>query len=212
MGAATTRPDRLERFDRAERNVHWWSAALVGVCLLTAAALYVAPLATMVGRRSLVKDIHVASGLALPLPFLVALLGRWRTRLRQDLRRLNRFDEHDLRWLRSLGRDPWIERGKFNAGQKLNAAFSAGALLLLLATGSIMKWYSPFPLLWRTGATFVHDWVAFALVIVLIGHVGKALGDREALGAMTGGTVSRAWAVRKAPRWLAEHDETAAGS
>ncbi len=206
MAAATIRPERLERFDRAERHLHWWTSALVGVCLVTAAALYVAPLATLVGRRSVVKDIHVVSGLALPLPFLVVRLGRWRTKLRDDLRRLNRFDEHDLRWLRSLGRDPWIERGKFNAGQKLNAAFSAGALLLLLVTGSIMRWYSPFPLVWRTGATFVHDWVAFALFLVLVGHVSKALGDREAMGGMLRGTVSRRWAVRKAPRWLEEQD------
>ena len=67
-----------------------------------------------------------------------------------------------------------------------------------------MKWFGPFPLSWRTGATFVHDWTAFALLAVLIGHVAKAFGDREALGGMVGGTVSRRWAARKAPRWLDE--------
>jgi formate dehydrogenase subunit gamma len=108
--------------------------------------------------------------------------------------------------LRSFGRDPFVENGKFNAGQKLNAAFTAGAVLLLLATGSIMRWFGPFPLTWRTGATFVHDWTAFALGLVLVGHVAKALGDREALGAMARGSVSRRWAARKAPRWLAEVD------
>ena len=194
------------RFDRPERNVHWATASLVGMCLATAAALYLPAVSALVGRRELVKDVHVLSGLALPLPFLVVRFGRWRTELRADVRRLNRFDEMDRRWVRSVGRDPFVRNGKFNGGQKLNAAFDAGAVLLLLATGSMMKWFAPFPLAWRTGATFVHDWTAFALLIVLIGHVAKAFGDRHALGAMVRGTVPRRWAERHAPRWLAEVD------
>lgn len=197
-------PDRVLRFDRPERNVHWFSAALVGICLFTAAALYFPAIAVIVGRRTVVKDIHVVSGLLLPLPLLVVRLGPFMSQISADIRRLNRFDAHDRRWLRSLGRDPFVENGKFNAGQKLNAAFTAGAILLLGVTGSIMRWFSPFPLAWRTGATFVHDWTSFALLIVLVGHVAKAFGDREALGAMVGGTVSSRWAKRKAPRWHAE--------
>jgi len=146
----------------------------------------------------------VLSGLALPVPVIVGAAGRWGRRFRLDLSRLNRWSPDDMRWLRSWSRDPLVRPGKFNAGQKLNAAFTVGAVLLLLFSGSIMKWFGPFPLPWRTGATFVHDWTAFALLVVLIGHVAKALGDREALGGMVGGTVSRRWAARKAPRWLDE--------
>ena len=54
-----------------------------------------------------------------------------------------------------------IPVGKFNAGQKLNASFTVGAILVMLMTGSIMHWTGWFPLTWRTGATFVHDWLAF---------------------------------------------------
>ena len=209
MAAPTTRPpdasgERVPRFDRPERAVHWCTAALVGVCLLTAAALYLPSVATLVGRRALVKDVHVFAGLATPLPFLLVRFGPWRSSLAADVRRLDRFDVDDRRWLRSLGRDPFVRNGKFNAGQKLNAAFVFGAVLLLLGSGSMMKWFSPFPLTWRTGATFVHDWTAFAMFAALIGHVAKALGDREALGAMVGGSVSRRWAEQKAPRWLEE--------
>jgi formate dehydrogenase subunit gamma len=192
------------RFDRPERNVHWVTASLVGMCLLTAAALYLPAVSALVGRRELVKDVHVLSGLALPLPFLVVRFGRWRTQLAADVRRLNRFDDMDRRWVRSVGRDPFVRSGKFNGGQKLNAAFDAGAVLLLLGTGSMMKWFGPFPLTWRTGATFVHGWTAFGLLIVLIGHVAKAFGDRHALGAMVRGPVPRRWAEQHAPRWLAE--------
>ena len=206
MAAPTTPPpdvahERVLRFDGAERVVHWCTAALVGACVVTAAALYLPSIATLVGRRALVKDVHVYSGLALPLPFLLVRLGPWRRGLVADVRRLNRFDDDDRRWLRSFGRDPFVENGKFNGGQKLNAAFTVGAILLLLASGTIMKWFGPFPLTWRTGATFVHDWTAFGFLLVLTGHVAKAFGDREALGGMVGGTVSRRWAEKKAPRW-----------
>ncbi len=142
--------------------------------------------------------------LALPIPLLAGRVGPWVSELRRDLRRLDRFDAMDRRWLASFGRDPFVENGKFNAGQKLNAAFSAGAVLVLLATGSIMRWFAPFPLSWRTGATFVHDWTAFLFLVVLVGHVAFALNDSEALSGMRRGTVSRAWARRHAPRWLAE--------
>lgn len=198
-------PDLL-RFDRPERNVHWCTAVLVGVCLFTAAGLYLPAVSGLIGRRELVKDIHVYSGIALPLPFLVVRFGPWITGLARDVRRLNRFDDQDRRWLRSLGRDPFVRNGKFNGGQKLNAAFDVGAILLLLVTGSIMKWFGPFPLTWRTGATFVHDWTAFLLLIVLVGHVAKAFGDRHAMQAMVGGSVDRRWAEKHAPRWLAELD------
>ncbi|HVF31763.1 MAG TPA: cytochrome b/b6 domain-containing protein [Acidimicrobiales bacterium] len=200
----TSAPTSIERFDRTERNVHWWTAALVGTCLLTAAALYFPAVSVLVGRRGLVRDVHVVSGLALPVPYLVARLGRWRTALRADVRRLNRWDAMDRRWLASLGRDPFVRNAKFNAGQKLNAAFDVGAVALLLVTGAIMRWFGPFPLNWRTGATFVHDWTAFALLLVLVGHVGKALADRQALGAMVRGDVPVRWAERHAPRWLEE--------
>ena len=59
----------------------------------------------------------------------------------------------------------------------------------MLATGGIMRWFDPFPLAWRTGATFVHDWIALALLVVVIGHIAKALAEPIALRAMARGTV-----------------------
>jgi formate dehydrogenase subunit gamma len=65
--------------------------------------------------------------------------------------------------------------GKFNAGQKLFAAFAAGALVVMLATGIVLHLFGHFPLSWRAGATFVHNWLAVALVVVVVGHICKAL-------------------------------------
>jgi len=192
------------RFDRAERALHWANAVLFGVLLATAAALYVGQLSALVGRRGLVRSVHVWSGLLLPVPLAAALLGPWRRSVLRDLTAFNRFDADDRRWLRSLGRDTTVRLHKFNPGQKLNAAFVGGAIVVMLATGSIMHWFRFFPLDWRTGATFVHDWTALAVGLVVAGHLRMALADRDALGSMAGGWVATSWARRHRPRWYEE--------
>ena len=185
--AATTTPtsERLRRFDGVERAVHWTNAILFFVCMATAAMLYVGPLSGIVGRRDLVKSVHVWAGLALPMPLLFGWVLS--AAFRSDVRRLNRWSPNDWSWLRSRGRDPFTELGKFNPGQKLNAAFTAGAILVMLATGYVMRWFEPFPLDWRTGATFVHDWLAVALVLTITGHIVFALRDGDSLRSMVRG-------------------------
>lgn len=204
--SAVARGRRIVRFDRVERAAHWLTAIVFGVLLITGAVLYVGSLSALVGRRELVRQLHVWAGLSLPVPVLLALAGPWRRTLRADVRALNRWDGDDRRWLRSLGRDPFVRPGKFNAGQKLNAAFVAGASIVMLVTGSIMRWFSPFPDDWRTGATFVHDWLAIALFVAIAGHVFKAFADPVALRGMIRGWVPSWWARKHRPRWLPPDD------
>ncbi|MFE0199773.1 cytochrome b/b6 domain-containing protein, partial [[Kitasatospora] papulosa] len=177
--AATTPPPsdpspRVRRFTTAERLVHRATAWLVLICVATAACLYVPQLAELVGRRRLVVTVHEWSGLLIPVPLLAGLASR---ALRADLSRINRFGPHDRRWLRAaLRRDhaPGSRpAGKFNAGQKLYAAWTAGAVLVMLGTGLLMWFTGLAPLVWRTGATFVHDWLALALGVVVAGHMAK---------------------------------------
>ena len=197
-------PERLPRFDGVERALHWTTAGLVFVLLFTAAVLYFGELSTLVGRRELVRQVHVVCGLLLPVPLLLAVAGRWGRGVLADLRAFNRWDADDRRWLRSRGRDPGVRLAKFNPGQKLNAAFVGGAFGVMLVTGSIMHWFEPFPLSWRTGATFVHDWTSIALALVIVGHIRMALVDRDALRSMVRGWVPGDWARRHRPRWYEE--------
>ena len=148
-----------ERFDRTERWLHWANAVLFFVLLATAATLYLDPISRVVGRRELMKQVHVYAGLLLPVPFVLAFTVGHTQRLLDDVRRLDRW-----------GPDP-----KFNRGQKLNAAVIVGAVPVMLLTGSIMRWFSPFPLSWRTGATFVHDWLAVVVFAFVAGHLFKAV-------------------------------------
>ncbi|MEU4656046.1 cytochrome b/b6 domain-containing protein [Streptomyces sp. NPDC023723] len=198
---------RLPRFSRAERWAHRATAVLMGVCVLTAACLYLPLFAELVGRRALVVTVHEWSGVALPVPVLIGLGSR---ALRADLGLLNRFGPHDSRWLRAvLRRDkrPGARPAhKFNAGQKLFASWTAGATLVMLGTG-LMMWFTHLtPLMWRTSATFVHDWLALTLGIVLAGHIGMALGDPEARRGMRTGSVGEEWANREHSLWTGGPD------
>jgi formate dehydrogenase subunit gamma len=201
-GAAPT--GDIARFTTAERALHWAFAALIGTCILTGLVLYVGPLTVAVGRRATVRNVHVWAGVAMPLPLVLAYAGRWRDAVRRDFRRLARWSWSDKRWLRTRGRYETEAVGKFNAGQKANAAFVAGVVPLMLATGGIMRWYEPFPLSWRTGATFVHDWTAIATWLVVTGHIAFALSRPPALRSMVTGRMSRAYARDHHPRWEAE--------
>ncbi|MEV6067346.1 cytochrome b/b6 domain-containing protein [Nocardia sp. NPDC052001] len=201
-----TRPAELHRFGRVERWVHWLVAVLVLICIATAAILYNGSLAVLVGNRHIVELVHVYSGFALPVPILLGLVSR---AYRADLSRLNRFTAADRLWFRSKARRLFgTDVGKFNAGQKLNAALSAGSIFVLFGTGIIMYFPDWTRLVWRTGATLMHDWFALAFGVLVVGHVMYALRDREAMRGMLTGTVSRRWADREHMLWAAEHDST----
>jgi len=196
----------IERFGRATRALHWATAVAVLTAAITGLILYVGPLTALVGRRVLVKDIHVIAGLSMPVPLLLAYAGGWRRDVRANVRRLARWSQADRRWLRTRGREAADKVGKFNGGQKANAAFVAGMIPIMLASGSIMRWFEPWPVQYRTGATFVHDWTAIATWVVVAGHILFALNDAESLRGMLTGRVSRAWARDHHPRWAAEDD------
>ncbi|MGI5256921.1 cytochrome b/b6 domain-containing protein [Streptomyces angustmyceticus] len=205
---AAHRP-RVRRFTPAEHRVHRATATLMTVCVLTAGCLYLPFLAELVGRRALVVTVHEWSGLLLPVPLLLGLGSR---ALRADLTRLNRYGPHDRQWLRAaLRRRGGRPAGKFNAGQKLYAAWIAGAVLVMLGTGLLMWFPHLAPLLWRTGATFVHDWLALAVVLVISGHVWRAYGDPESRRGLRTGTVDARWARREHPLWVPEEAEGQAG-
>jgi len=194
----------MVRFDSVERLVHWTTALLFVVALVTGTVLYVGPLSSLVGRRVLVKDLHIYSGLALPVPLLLGYAGRWRAGLRRDVRRLARWRPADWRWLRHPLHHDGFECEKFNGGQKLFAAFVAGSMAVFILTGSVMRWFEPFPDPWRNGATFVHDGLYLVFALALIGHAYKAVSEPEMLRSMVVGRIPTRWARYRQPDWYAE--------
>jgi formate dehydrogenase subunit gamma len=202
VGPAPETGQTVARFGLGSRWVHGLTAALMISCILTAAVLYNGSIAVLVGHRYVVEQIHVFSGLALPVPLVVGLVSR---SYRDDTRRLNRFTSRDWAWLRSrTRRDGTIEVGKFNAGQKLNASLSAGSIGALLLSGSVMYVTGLTPLAWRSGATFVHDWFALGLGLLVVGHLVMATKDPHALTGIRTGRVPLRWARREHAAWARE--------
>jgi formate dehydrogenase subunit gamma len=194
---------RVLRFDRIQRGAHWANATLFGLLMFTAIPLYFGTFFGIVMQRHLMAQIHLWSGLALPIPIIVSLLGPWGSQMRRDVRRINYWTRREVEWMRTLGKSP-LEADKFNPGQKLNAIFIAAVIILMLATGAVLQWFRLFPVPWREGATFVHDVFAYAIFAVVIGHVTMALTHPESLRSMFSGWVSEKWTAKHAPSWLKE--------
>jgi cytochrome b subunit of formate dehydrogenase len=194
----------VERFDLVTRFVHWATAVLALVLVVTGTVLYVPQLSAAVGRRGTLNTIHVVAGLLLVVPVLLGVVaGRAGRRLRRDLVELGRWDPTDAQWFRRRRAARPAPAGKFNGGQKLLTALFGAGFAVQLLTGAIMHWNKPFPDDWRTGATFVHDWAYLVLVVLTIGHVLKAFEEPEPRAAMIHGLVPASWARRARPGWAA---------
>ncbi len=203
-----TSDSELARFDLVERLVHWSTAVMMLILIVTGAVLYLPALALRVGHRSLVENIHVITGLCLLGPLLLGLAGPWRKRLLRDLRRLDRWRASDFDWFKASPRRSGLPRDKFNGGQKIEASFLGAAMAAALVTGVIMRYAPSSWITWATGATLVHDALFFAIVLAVIAHIAFALSKPEQLIAMFNGRISRAWAKAHAEAWLTEVEAT----
>ena len=202
-------PVQVLRFDGVQRAAHWANALLFTVLILTAIPLYFGSFFGVVLQRHTVQQVHLWTGIALPAPILISLLGPWGRQMRRDVKRFNYWTRDESLWMRSLGRHA-LRAGKFNPGQKLNAIFIGASILVMLATGAMLQWFRFFSVSQREGATFVHDAFAAILIVVIVGHLFMAFTHRGSLASMFRGTVSDRWASAHAPAWieeLREHDE-----
>ncbi|MFF3883560.1 cytochrome b/b6 domain-containing protein [Streptomyces sp. NPDC001914] len=207
MTRPVEQPDLIQRFTTAERWIHRGTAALVGTALVTAAFLYLPVLAELVGRRELLVTVHEWAGIAMPVPLLAGLVSR---AFRADLSRLNRFGPHDRGWVRAAFHGRPRTAGKFNAGQKLYANVLAGALLVMMGTGLLLWFPRLAPIVWRTGATFVHDWLALLIAALVLGHIRMAVRDAQSRRGLRTGQVPRDWARHHHPLWEEENRAPAA--
>lgn len=188
------------RFSRTERAIHWIHASAFFVLLGSGLVLYLPALSAYVGRRPLVKEVHLATAIAWALALVAVLAVGDRRGLRRTLRELDRFDEDDRRWLRG-GRTP---QGRFNAGQKLNAALTA-SFALLFAVSGLLLWLGERDTQFRWGSTIVlHDVLTLVSLGLLCGHLYLAVihpSTRHALRGMTLGDVRADWAREHHAKW-----------
>jgi formate dehydrogenase subunit gamma len=190
----------VRRFSRTERLLHWVNALGFLVLLGSGLILYLPSLAVAVGRRPFVKDVHFWSGIGwISALALVALLGDRRGLLR-TARELDLFTADDRRWLR--GRP--APQGRFNAGQKLNAALTAAFAVLFFASG-LLLWLGERDTRFRFASTvLLHDGLMYVSLVLLLGHLYLAVihpATRHALRGMIIGTVDEQWAAQHHTDW-----------
>jgi formate dehydrogenase subunit gamma len=194
---------RLARFSRTERALHWVHASAFLVLLGSGLCLYLPSLAELVGRRPLLKDIHVYTALAWLTALALVLLAGDRRRLLATAREIDGFDSDDLAWLRGR-RAP---QGRLNTGQKINAIATAALAVLFAVTGFFL-WYGERDHAFRLqNALIVHDWLMYISFFLVLGHLYLSLihpSTRHSLSAITRGWVREDWAQRHHRKWVDE--------
>lgn len=196
----------VHRFGRTERALHWTHATAFFVLLGTGLVLWLPQLSVLVGRRSLVKDVHVWTAVAWAAAIVLIIALGDRQTLRAYWREIETIDRDDRRWL--LGRG--APQGRFNAGQKLNVIMTAAFALLFAASG-VLLWLAARESRFRwDGPIVVHDALTLASLTLLVGHIYLAVihpTTRHALRGMTVGSVREEWARKHHPKWIEENEE-----
>ena len=199
-------PDRIRRFSRTERALHWVHASAFFILLASGLVLYLPRLSELVARRQLVKDVHVYTALAWAVLIALLLLLGLRSGLRATIQEVECFDREDLRWLLRRGGRP----ARFNAGQKLNAIVTA-AFGVLFAVSGFLLWYGERDTRFRLANTILlHDGLMYVSLVLLAGHLYLSLihpATRHALQGMIRGSVDADWARRHHPRWAVLADD-----
>jgi len=197
-----TDPARLPRYGRTERTVHWVHATAFCILLGSGLCLYLPSLAEAVGRRPILKSIHVYTALAWVIALLAVVALGDRRALRRTVREVEYLDADDRAWLR--GRH--TPQGRLNAGQKLNTVATA-AFAILFAISGFFLWYGERDTRFRFANTLlIHDWLMYVSLILFLGHLYLALimpRTRHSLSGITRGWVREDWARRRHPKWVA---------
>jgi formate dehydrogenase subunit gamma len=203
----------IARFTRTERAAHWLLAGTFFVMLGSGLALYLPSLSSVVARPT-AKAWHLWSAAVLGIG-LVALIALGNRRaLRGTARDLERLDGDDVRWVtggpkRFVTGEPAPPQGRFNAGQKLNAAVVLGLMIVMAVTG-LLLWYGEQDTRFRmAGTVYVHDWGAWILILLVAAHMYLAVlnpATRHALRGMTVGDVDREWAAEHHAKWVASEE------
>jgi formate dehydrogenase subunit gamma len=200
--AARAGTRRLPRYNRTERAVHWVHASAFLLLLATGLCLYLPSLAEEIGRRPLLKAIHLWTAVGwLAALVLVVCLGDRRS-LRRAIREVDRWDADDRAWFLDRSRP----QGRMNAGQKLNTIATV-AFGVLFGVSGFFLWYGERDTRFRMpNALLVHDWLMYVSFFLFVGHLYLSLvkaSTRHALSGITRGWVREDWARRRHAKWVA---------
>jgi cytochrome b subunit of formate dehydrogenase len=141
--------------------VHWVHATAFLVLLGSGLGLYLPSLAQAVGRRPILKDIHIYTAVAWAVALGVVVLVGDRRQLWRDVREVDDLTD-----------------GRLNVKQKLNAIATA-AFAILFAVSGFFLWYGERDTRYRLPqALLVHDWLMDVSLVLFLGHLFLVLSIR----------------------------------
>src|SRR5579884_3084933 len=189
MATGRASSGRIVRWSRTERALHWVHAAAFCTLLGSGLCLYLPSLEEWVGRRPLLKHIHVYTAAAWAVAIVLVLALGDRRSLRRTLGELDRLEPD----------------GRMNRRQQLNT-IATGAFAVLFAVSGFLLWYGERDTRFRFASTLlVHDWLMYVSFLLFLGHLFYALilpSTRHSLNGMTRGWVREEWAERRHPEWV----------
>ncbi len=193
----------MNRYDFAERAIHWLSALSFAYATFTGLALWSHKLywlAAVFGGGNATRFAHPWAGIGFALA-LGFMFRRWAGQMR--------LDRDDQIWLRkstqyAMNQDEGLpEAGRFNAGQKMLFWLQSLASFGLLATGLVLWFPEWMPRALRLWAISLHPFIAILAISLIILHVYMGTAAIPgAFRAMIQGSVTHGWAKAHHPKWL----------
>ncbi|MHB1676798.1 MAG: formate dehydrogenase subunit gamma [Sulfuriferula sp.] len=200
----------IQRYQASVRVNHWFLAITFILLTVSGLALFYPSfffLSYLLGGGPSDRILHPFIGVAMYAGFIMMALRLWR---------LNYIDRNDQQWIGQIG-DVIHNReenlppvGFFNAGQKYLFWTMVISISLLFITGIIIwrPYFAPYmPILALRLAVLIHSISAFVIIAGIIVHIYAAIWVKGSIGAMTRGTVTRAWARQHHLAWYRKIDK-----
>ena len=204
--------DKILRFQKCERIIHWALAIPFIVCYISALIIiiYYNPDPTR-PFRDVFSWIHKISGICfIVLPLVVLFSSRRNLKLHfNNMKRAWTWTKEDFKWLGFKGLTLFTkkvslpEQGKFNAAEKLNFMTLIVTYPIYILSG-ILLWISQDSLLFL----LVHYIAAIISTPFLLGHTFMATTNPEtrvAFPGMVTGFVDRNYVKHYHSRWYREN-------
>lgn len=208
-------PERVMRFNLAERLGHWAHAITCVLLLSTGLTLVFGKYASIWGADTLriFRSVHHSMGFLFTfLPLAILVIGSPKTFFAWIASCL-KWSKSDVTFLLAFPREFFglkanlPKQGKFNAGEKVNSLLTIVSFLVMATTGWIMLYPESFPRKTLLLAYSLHSAGALIIGSVLLGHVYLALlhpNSRESIKGMLWGTVSKKFALEHHALWYEE--------
>jgi len=208
------RSERILRFQKSERILHWSIAVPFMVCFCTGMVLmFFYNLHSPGISRQVLSWLHRIAGAVLTFLPVLTIVRHWKEyRVHcYNIKHAWRWTIDDLKWLILMlpaginRRIVLPDQGKFNAAEKLNFLMVLCTYPLFIATGLLIWMPERVVLFW-----IVHVGMALIATPLMLGHIYMALINRDTrvgLSGMLSGYVDRHWARHHYRNWYRENFE-----